>query len=953
MSSGLTDCSQRDWKAYSDRVYRDDQTLHISAPIDESPPFACLNYLAEDQAQSLATELKALNLDPVTSQNVIDTMKRHLLRGIRSYLGCGNTNGSAMSPSTVCPCLLPHSPSLSECTSSASPHPFPGKARSADVLVPPNLPSPNSTCGYTCAPTTCETADASPTWATRFDLVPKLPEPVTVAPKLRHSFPPGGGYRGRALSAQRPYEFRSCPSPTSESCAQLSSCHQHNSHHHYPWAEQKQLPSSSCAPTSSRIPYVPAQLSTTKATSSISSKGLLLKLRRRCELGRANERYSGFSEPSSPSGQRSPPTSLPSYRTGGSAVLCGPPCTVQPHSRATTFVRCPCMSPHCPLSPAKQELLATNSLVQQGFQRLAARFRGKLTRDMFITEKVATLIRTIKDTAKIALSLYLENAPETAAGDPHEQPRTLPPAEAQLEARLNVQLRAGLRQLNEIFIQWPVERRLALLRSSPAWRKSEDAMNQRTKSVSLPATRLTTVSRRQFSESSLPRSFRRSRPTSVATPKIASGDSAVAGRAINVASPRRTLSLPPPTGLHSRLLGHRLPHALPICSGGDAQQRNPSATLQRHPFASARATATPRCQSRPRWQPSYLEVPIPPRPIELINPPAYIDISPCIRRRKVIHISARDRPRALLGGRRRGSSPGKQQRGFSAGNRLPVSPGPMSRSASSRTHTNGAGKSVRPITTTRRPQACSAIASTTECGVLTEPTREFSVPPRDVTSGPGIVYKNRFPHSSNAPRARARSKSASPFYFPSTVRLRSRHDHQEDGQSGAGSNQSNAVIVSCVDRSQGLSRKSVAPRATRAPTAAELESRSPEATCLQIHDGGGDAKRWQHTLPVQRRIVHNKPRQQVAPKQQPPEHSIRPVQGSDDSFTEQQREQRQLEAGLPSNNVSSVSAGIDSSPSNSYQDRVLRLTWSMESCTVPCLLRDNAELPSSLQLGCF
>nr|VZI47138.1 unnamed protein product [Spirometra erinaceieuropaei] len=104
-----------------------------------------------------------------------------------------------------------------------------------------------------------------------------------------------------------------------------------------------------------------AQLSTTKATSSISSKGLLLKLRRRCELGRANERYSGFSEPSSPSGQRSPPTSLPSYRTGGSAVLCGPPCTVQPHSRATTFVRCPCMSPHCPLSPAKQELLMTGA----------------------------------------------------------------------------------------------------------------------------------------------------------------------------------------------------------------------------------------------------------------------------------------------------------------------------------------------------------------------------------------------------------------------------------------------------------------------------------------------------------------------------------------------------------------------------------------------------------------
>uniref|UniRef100_A0A0V0J9R7 Uncharacterized protein n=1 Tax=Schistocephalus solidus TaxID=70667 RepID=A0A0V0J9R7_SCHSO len=954
MSIGLNNRSQINWKAFSSPSCLDFQSLHTSAPTEESAPFTCLNYLAEDQAHSLATELKELNLDPATSRNVINTMKKHLLLGIRSYLGCCNTNGSAMSPNT-CPYQLPHSSSLSECSSSASRHPFLGRRLSADVPVPPDLPSRNAACAYTCDSIAYKKADSISIGATRFD---NAPEPVTVASKLHHSFPPGGGYRNRATS-ELTHQLRSCPSPSSESCGQMPFYH-HHYHHYHPWADQQQRSSSTCysvcAPAPSCIPCASTQLSTAKATSSLSPKGVLLKLRRRCELGRANERYSALSESSSPSGQRSTPVSSPSYRTGESVVLCSAPCASQPHNRAATIVRCPCMSSYCPLSSAKQELLATNALVQQGFLKLAAHFRGKLTRDMFITEKVSTLIRTIKDTAKIALSLYLENAPDTATGDPRVEPITLPPAEAQLEARLNVQLRAGLRQLNEIFVQWPAERRLALLRSSPAWRKKEDTSNKRTKSVSLPVTRLATVSRRQFSESVLPRTFRRrSQPTSVATPKIASGDSAVAGRTTNVASQWRTLSLPPPTDLHPRHLGHRLPHALPVCSGGDAQQRNSSTALQRHPFASARATATPRYQCRPRWQPSFLEVPIPPRPIALIDPPAYIDISPCKRRRKIIQIAVRDRSRALLGGGKRGNSPGKQQRGLGAGSRLPISPGATSGGASNRTLSNDVGKSIRPVTTTRLPQTCSATASTAERGVLTEPTRQFSILSRDVMSGPGIVYKNRFLHSASTPGARIRSKSASSFSFLSTVRQRPRHGHQESSQSGVGSNQSNAISCSCMDRSQRLSSissKPVASKATKTPTAAEGGSQSSEATCPQMHDTGGDTNRCQQHFPVLQRIVSATLREQVAPKQQSQEPSIRPAQRSDeDSCAQQPREQWQLKFRFHPNDVPVVSPDVKSNSSSIYQDRVLRLTWSMESCTVPVVLRDRAELPPNLRLG--
>ncbi|VDN10817.1 unnamed protein product [Dibothriocephalus latus] len=191
-----------------------------------------------------------------------------------------------------------------------------------------------------------------------------------------------------------------------------------------PWVDQQRRPSSAlysiCASAPSGVPCATTQVPTAKATSSMTPKGALLQLRRRCELGRANERYSALSESPSPPGTRSPSVSIPRYRAGESVVLCGPPCASQ----------------------------AGNAVVQRGFQKLAACFRGKLTRDMFLTEKVSTLIRTIKDTAKIALSLYLENAPDTAAGDPQEQPRTLPPAEAELEARLNVQLLAGRTSIN-------------------------------------------------------------------------------------------------------------------------------------------------------------------------------------------------------------------------------------------------------------------------------------------------------------------------------------------------------------------------------------------------------------------------------------------------------------------------------------------------------------------------
>ncbi|CAH8491186.1 unnamed protein product [Dicrocoelium dendriticum] len=132
----------------------------------------------------------------------------------------------------------------------------------------------------------------------------------------------------------------------------------------------------------------------------------------------------------------------------------------------------------CPLSLVKQRRLGTNPRVQRGFIRLAAVFRGRFVRQLLATHKVYDLIRTIKDTAKLALSIHVErkashtlkraesqNA-EIASPQPTTDSDQLPDEELILEARLLAQLRGSLNQLHEIFFSWPLSNQIDLLRVS-------------------------------------------------------------------------------------------------------------------------------------------------------------------------------------------------------------------------------------------------------------------------------------------------------------------------------------------------------------------------------------------------------------------------------------------------------------------------------------------------------
>ncbi|CAL8084006.1 unnamed protein product [Calicophoron daubneyi] len=143
---------------------------------------------------------------------------------------------------------------------------------------------------------------------------------------------------------------------------------------------------------------------------------------------------------------------------------------------------CPCGNRNtCPLTLIKQRRFANDPRVQRGFIRIAALFRGRLVRRLLTTNKVYDLIRTVKDTAKLALSIHIERQesnkqplcnPDTPDADPSD---ALSSQELILESRLLNQLRGSLSQLHEIFFVWPISARIELLhitRSAPPRKKN-------------------------------------------------------------------------------------------------------------------------------------------------------------------------------------------------------------------------------------------------------------------------------------------------------------------------------------------------------------------------------------------------------------------------------------------------------------------------------------------------
>ncbi|KAK4474999.1 hypothetical protein MN116_000756 [Schistosoma mekongi] len=137
-------------------------------------------------------------------------------------------------------------------------------------------------------------------------------------------------------------------------------------------------------------------------------------------------------------------------------------------------INCPCGNrQNCPLSEQKIERLCKDPCVAHGFTILSAVFRGRFIRQLLATHKVCGLIRTVKDTAKLALSLRLERQstiqqirmPQCEFLSTN-QPIQLSEQELLLESRLLTQLRSALNQIHEIFFQWPISNQILLISTS-------------------------------------------------------------------------------------------------------------------------------------------------------------------------------------------------------------------------------------------------------------------------------------------------------------------------------------------------------------------------------------------------------------------------------------------------------------------------------------------------------
>ncbi|TGZ72213.1 hypothetical protein CRM22_002224 [Opisthorchis felineus] len=137
---------------------------------------------------------------------------------------------------------------------------------------------------------------------------------------------------------------------------------------------------------------------------------------------------------------------------------------------------CPCKSEAtCPLNPAKRRRFANDSRVAHGFTLLAAAFRGRFIRQLLATHKVFDLIRTVKDSAKLALSIHVERATSGSKvtdqksfefGLQADRYDRFSNEELALESRLLAQLRGALVQLHDIFFSWPLTSQIELLNVS-------------------------------------------------------------------------------------------------------------------------------------------------------------------------------------------------------------------------------------------------------------------------------------------------------------------------------------------------------------------------------------------------------------------------------------------------------------------------------------------------------
>ncbi|XP_065309584.1 mucin-2-like isoform X2 [Dermacentor albipictus] len=116
------------------------------------------------------------------------------------------------------------------------------------------------------------------------------------------------------------------------------------------------------------------------------------------------------------------------------------------------------------------------------FDRLTAMARGHLTRRLMKTQRVQSIIQTIKDTLECALRLH---------GEPHIRSGLVTPQDVELHQRLITQLTSACYELHDVFFNIPVAERMQLIaqlrsqKARPPVRITKGCTEQAPKKISL------------------------------------------------------------------------------------------------------------------------------------------------------------------------------------------------------------------------------------------------------------------------------------------------------------------------------------------------------------------------------------------------------------------------------------------------------------------------------------
>nr|CDS18578.1 rac guanyl nucleotide exchange factor [Echinococcus granulosus] len=466
---------------------------------------------AEEEAVVMAHELEHLNLDPYVSNNVLATLKKHLVQGMQNYqsrlrsscpestvfnqsrpVSCRarSSSSSSFPPPNPCPSPSPsnnfhHSKTPFQSGMSSQPC-SPDSCLPFHIIPPVCSPSPNPS--HTPSPNInskrpnepspdCLSRSHTPECRlnpNRYDLAPQVPlgypaikcMDQSQSPQLNnrhdnevHPLCQESGVCRAALSPNLPQSQD--PESLNLDCSQITKV--------YLLKECSPVEESPCC-----------QLILQSSPQQLDDQGYPPCSRtRQSELSRVNRRFCGENH-GHPSPRRQMEPQVPDHESQPQqqvSVACSPhPClsavlVCSPRKDNG----CPCKKQNCPLSKEKQDLLASNPIVRCGFLRLVATFHGKLTRDLFITEKVIDMIRMIKDTAEVLLSFC------------SDKKSTLEKEEEQFACRLQSQLQSSLSRLHHLFIETTSEERLAALRGSHNWRAANNFGQPRQRSPPVPA----------------------------------------------------------------------------------------------------------------------------------------------------------------------------------------------------------------------------------------------------------------------------------------------------------------------------------------------------------------------------------------------------------------------------------------------------------------------------------